>query len=245
MILAVRSLLFQAAFYGWSTLLALCSLLPLALGKQHPIVAIGKLWSRGIDRLLKTVAGIDCVIEGREHIPDGPALIAAKHQSLWDTAVVLALFDMPAIVMKQELHRVPIYGALTKAQEMIAVDRDGGARALKQMLGQAREAVKRGRHIVIFPQGTRTRPGETAPYQPGVAALYQNLKIPCVPAAVNSGFFWPKHGWKRPPGRIVLRFLPPIPPGLDRDAFMTELETRIETENAKLEADTRREFGLR
>lgn len=244
MILLVRSLLFQAAFFGWSSLLATYSLLPMALGRQRDIVAIGKLWSRSTDVLLKAIAGIECVIEGREHIPEGPALIAAKHQSLWDTAIVLALFDMPAIVMKQELRRIPIYGWLTKAQEMIAVDREGGARALKQMLGQAREAVKRGRHIVIFPQGTRTLPGEVAPYQSGVAALYQSLKIPCVPAAVNSGFFWPKHGWKRPPGRIVLRFLPAIPPGLDREAFMAELESRIETENAKLEADTRREFGL-
>ena len=239
MILLLRSLAFQGAFLGWSSLLAIYSLLPMALGRQRDVVAIGKLWSRSTDFLLKHIAGIDCIIEGREHIPEGPALIAAKHQSLWDTAIVLALFDMPAIVMKQELRRIPIYGWLTRAQEMIAVDREGGAKALKQMLTSAREAVKRGRHIVIFPQGTRTLPGEVAPYQSGVAALYQSLKIPCVPAAVNSGFFWPKHGWRRPPGRIVLRFLPAIPPGLERDAFMAELERRIETETAKLEADTR------
>lgn len=239
MILLLRSLAFQAAFFSWSSLLAIYSMLPMALGRQRDIVAIGKLWSRSTDFLLKHAAGIDCVIEGREHIPDGPALIAAKHQSLWDTAIVLALFDMPAIVMKQELRKIPIYGWLTRAQEMIAVDREGGAKALKQMLHQARVAVKRGRHVVIFPQGTRTLPGEVAPYQSGVAALYRDLKIPCVPAAVNSGFFWPKHGWRRPPGKIVLRFLPAIPPGLDRDVFMRELEHRIETENARLEADTR------
>lgn len=244
MMLLLRSLAFQAAFLGWSSLLAIYSMLPMALGRQRQVVAIGQLWSRSTDFLLKHIAGIDCVIEGREHIPEGPALIAAKHQSLWDTAIVLALFDMPAIVMKQELHKIPIYGWLTKAQEMIAVDREGGAKALKQMLREARVAAARGRKLVIFPQGTRTLPGEVAPYQTGVAALYQSLKIPCVPAALNSGFFWPKHGWKRPPGKIVLRFLPAIPPGLERDVFMAELESRIETETAKLEADTRRELGI-
>lgn len=240
----LRSLAFQAAFFGWSSLLAIYSVIPMALGRQRAVVAVGQLWSRSTDFLLKHVAGIECVIEGREHIPEGPALIAAKHQSLWDTAIVLALFDMPAIVMKQELRRVPLYGWLTRAQEMIAVDREGGGKALKQMLKEARVAAARGRKLVIFPQGTRTLPGEAAPYQTGVAALYRDLKIPCVPAAVNSGFFWPKHGIRRPPGRLVLRFLPAIPPGLDREVFMQELESRIEAETAKIDAETRKALGL-
>ena len=209
----LRSLLFQIAFLGWSTLVALYSLVPLALNRRQHIVSIGRMWSASINWMLRWITGIECAIEGREHIPDGAVMIAAKHQSLWDTSIVLGLFHWPAVVMKQELLRIPIYGALCRAQEMIAVDREGGAKALKSMLRDARKAAEAGRNLIIFPQGTRTLPGEQQPYQPGVAALYRELKIPVVPAAVNSGFFWPKHGIRRPPGTIVLRFLPAIPPG--------------------------------
>jgi 1-acyl-sn-glycerol-3-phosphate acyltransferase len=234
----LRSLLFQIAFLGWSTLVALYSLVPLALGNRGHIFSIGGVWSDGINLLLRALCGIHVRIEGTENIPAGAAMIAAKHQSLWDTAQVLRLFRGPAIVMKQELLRIPIYGALCRAQGMIAVDRAGGAKALKAMLKDAREAAAAGRKLLIFPQGTRTLPGESAPYQPGVAALYRDLKIPVVPVALNSGFFWPKRGLLRRPGTIVLRFLPPIAPGLDRDAFMAALESRIETAQAALEAET-------
>lgn len=237
--LLLRSLLFQFAFLLWSTLVALYGLVPMMLGKREHLFAIGGVWSDGINLLLRAICNIRIRIEGTEHLPPGPAMIAAKHQSLWDTAIVLRLFRGPAIVMKQELLRIPIYGALCRAQGMIAVDRDGGAKALKQMLKDARAAAHDGRKILIFPQGTRTRPGESAPYQPGVVALYRDLKLPVVPVALNSGFFWPKRGILRRPGTIVLRFLPPIPAGLDRETFMAELETRIESANAALEAETR------
>jgi 1-acyl-sn-glycerol-3-phosphate acyltransferase len=238
-VILLRSIVFQIAFLLWSTLVALYGLIPLALNNRQHLFSIGGVWSDGINLLLRLICNIRIRIEGQEHIPAGPAMIAAKHQSLWDTAIVLRLFRGPAIVMKQELLRIPIYGALCRAQGMIAVDRDGGAKALKQMLKDARAAAADGRKILIFPQGTRTLPGEAAPYQPGVVALYRDLKLPVVPVALNSGFFWPKRGVLRKPGTIVLRFLPPIPAGLDRDTFMKELETRIESANAALEAETR------
>lgn len=239
MLLLLRSLAFQAVFLGFGTLLALYSLIPLARGDRAQLFAINALWARGINRLLRAIAGIHVRIEGLEQIPAGPVIIAAKHQSLWDTTIIFHLFGTPAVVMKQELLKIPIYGALCRGQGMIVVDREGGAKALKKMLADARAAAAEGRRIVIFPQGTRTRPGEPAPYQPGVAALYRDLKLPVVPAVVNSGCFWPKRGWRRPPGTIVLRFLAPIPPGLHRDDFMQALETRIETAQAELEAETR------
>jgi 1-acyl-sn-glycerol-3-phosphate acyltransferase len=237
--LLLRSILFQAAFLLWSTLVALYGLVPLALGRREHIFGMGGVWADGINLLLRWICNIHVRIEGREHVPAGPAMIAAKHQSLWDTAIVLRLFRGPAIVMKQELLKIPVYGALCRAQGMIAVDRAGGAKALKAMLKDARDAAAANRKLLIFPQGTRTLPGEAAPYQPGVAALYRDLKIPVVPVALNSGFFWPKRGILRRPGTIVLRFLPAIPAGLDRDAFMQELQTHIESANAALEAETR------
>lgn len=235
----LRSILFQIAFLGWSTLVALYALIPLARKDREQLFSIGGIWSDGINWLLRVICDIHVRIEGQEHIPAGPAMIAAKHQSLWDTAIVLRIFRGPAIVMKQELLSIPIYGALCRAQGMIAVNRDGGAKALKQMLKDARDAAADNRKLLIFPQGTRTLPGESAPYQPGVVALYRDLKLPVVPAALNSGFFWPKHGILRRPGTIVLRFLPAIPAGLDRETFMKELETRIESANVVLETETR------
>lgn len=232
----LRSLLFQGVFYAWTTMVALYGMVPLLLGRRAHLFAMNAYWARSLNWLLKAICNIEVVIEGREHVPPGPALVAAKHQSLWDTAVIFDLFKTPAVVMKMELLRIPIYGRLTQAQGMIAVDREGGAGALKQMLRDARAARDDGRKIVIFPQGTRTPPGEAAPYQSGVMALYRDLGLPVLPVALNSGLFWPKRGLLRPPGRLVLRFLPVIEPGLDRATFMAELERRIETATAELEA---------
>lgn len=242
--LLLRSLLFQGLFLLWTTTVATLSLPLLALGQRAALIRVSRFWAAGIDALLLGVAGIRIRIEGQEHLPAGPYVLAAKHQSQWETSEVLRLSFNPAIVLKQELRRIPIYGWFTSALGMIPVDRDGGAGALKLMLRQARKAAEDGRVIVIFPQGTRTRPGEAAPYQPGVAAIYREAGLPVVPAALNSGFFWPKHGWRRPPGTIVLRYLPPIAHGLRREAFMAELEQRIETASAALEAETRQALGL-
>ncbi|WP_374634958.1 lysophospholipid acyltransferase family protein [Ferrovibrio sp.] len=248
----LRGLIFKISFLLWTAIMALYSL-PLMLVMQNPrdrLIPISRRWAHGVDWLLCRIVGVDVEIQGHEHLPAGGAyMLACKHQSQWDTSVVLRLFDNPAVILKQELLRIPVYGRFAHMLGMIAVDRDGGARALKAMLRAAAEAARQGRVLVIFPQGTRTRPGEAAPYQPGVAAIYRETGVPVVPATVNSGFVWPKHGWPRlvghrPRPKIVLRFLPAIAPGLKRDAFMAELEQRIEGGTAQLEAETRRHLGL-
>ena len=143
--------------------------------------------------------------------------------------------------MKQELVKVPIVGPYMRAMEMIPVDRKAGARALRQMVEDARAAASTGRAILIFPQGTRVAPGAKAPYHPGTAALYVGLGVPVIPVALNSGMYWSRNAfWKRP-GKIVVEFLPPIPPGLDRKAFMARLEETLETATARLEAEARGE----
>lgn len=235
----LRSALFQAAFYSWTTIVAVYSLVPMALNRRAHIFAMNAFWARSLNVLLRVICGIEVRIEGREHIPAGPALVAAKHQSLWDTAIIFDLFGTPAVVMKKELLKIPIYGWLTRIQGMIAVDREGGGAALKQMLKDARAVRDAGRKIVIFPQGTRTRPGEQAEYQSGVVALYRDLKLPVLPIALNSGVFWPKKGMHHPSGTLILRFLPVIPAGLEREEFMTRLETSIETATKELEAKAR------
>src|SRR5947207_2493807 len=143
----------------------------------------------------------------------------------------------PAVVIKRELLWVPFYGWYAARAGSIAIDRRGGAGALRRMLADARGAANDGRAIVIFPEGTRTAPGQRLTYQPGVAALYQALALPLVPAAVNSGLYWGRRSFVKRPGRIVLSFLDPIPPGLPRREVRAELETRIETATAALEAE--------
>src|SRR5204862_2085852 len=137
----------------------------------------------------------------------------------------------------RELLLVPFYGWYAARAGSIAIDRRGGAGALRRMVAAARREATAGRPIVIFPEGTRTVPGTRLIYQPGVAALYQALDLPVVPAAVNSGLFWGRRSFVKRPGRIVLAFLEPIPPGLPRVQMMRELETRIEDATRMLERE--------
>ncbi|MBM3526209.1 MAG: 1-acyl-sn-glycerol-3-phosphate acyltransferase, partial [Alphaproteobacteria bacterium] len=140
----------------------------------------------------------------------------------------------------EELMAIPIYGRLSRHQRMIVVDRKGGGTALKRMLRESETAIADGRQIVIFPQGTRTAPGVdtgSVPYQSGIAALYQSLKRPVTPVALNSGIVWGRRAFNKRPGTIVVEILPEIPPGLTRAAFMATLEDAIETTTRRLEAE--------
>jgi len=140
-------------------------------------------------------------------------------------------------VLKKELLSVPVYGWLLKKSAMIAIDRDGGGSALKQMIKDVRDRLGQGRKVIIFPEGTRSTVGSSLPYHPGVAAVYKTGDAPVVPVALNSGVFWPRRAFLKQPGRVVLEYLEPMPTGLDRRQFMAELESRIETATARLIAE--------
>ena len=199
-------------------------------------------WARGVNLLLRWSVGIKVEIRGLQNRPQGGAIIASKHQSAWDTLIWHVILDDPAMVMKKELLSIPIYGWMCRKTRMIAVDRKAGAKALRVMLTDAKEAVELGRAIVIFPQGTRTAPGVSTadmPYQPGVSALYRGLDVPVVPVALNSGLFWPRRQLLRQSGTIVLEFLEPILPGLPRKEFDDLLQERVESANLALEAEAK------
>ncbi len=183
---------------------------------------------------MRVICGTRLEVRGRENLPTGPALIASKHQSAWDTFGIVPLTRDPAMVMKQELLSVPLYGWFSKKFEMIFVQRDLGPTALRRMAWDAAQRAAQGRDVVIFPEGTRRAPGAAPAYKPGVYLLYDSLKLPCVPVALNSGLFWPRRSLIRRPGTIVVEFLPAIPPGLPRRAFMAQLQERIETASARL-----------
>lgn len=196
-----------------------------------------RAWSKACLRLyldlvfggLRLLCGIRYEVRGEQHRPTGGALVASKHQSMFETLAFWKILDDPAIILKQELAYLPFFGWYAMKVKNISVDRSGGAKALRGMLRQARACAENGRQVVIFPQGTRLEPGEAGSYKPGVAGLYAAMKAPCVPVALNSGLYWPPHGVLRRPGIITIEFLEPIAPGLSKDDFMETLELRIET----------------
>lgn len=226
--LALRSAAFNLAYGIWTGAMhVLC--LPLLFGPRRWVQAAGRLWIDGALWLLRVLVGIRCRVTGTENLPDGPAIYASKHQSAWETLFLSRYLGFPAFILKKELLSIPLFGWYIRKAGMIAVDRKAGASALRQMARQANETLESGRSILIFPEGTRVAPGQRRPYQPGVAGLYSQLKVPVVPVALNSGLFWGRRAFIKKPGTIVVEFLPPIPPGLERKAVIKELENRIET----------------
>src|SRR4051812_27829936 len=218
----LRSLLFLLWFATLTIVIGTLGL-PLLLGPRRGTLWLSSNWARVSLWGLKVLAGIDMRITGRA--PRAPVLVATKHMSTWDTlAIHLALGD-PGIVLKRSLLLIPFFGWYVGKTAAIPIDRAAGASALRAMARISREVLAQGRPVVIFPEGTRKKPGDPPDYKPGVAGLYSQLGVACVPVALNSGAHW-QGFWKRP-GTITLAFLEPIPPGLKRAEFMTILQERI------------------
>jgi 1-acyl-sn-glycerol-3-phosphate acyltransferase len=229
----LRSVLFNIIFY-LNLVLFMFIFSPLFLAPRPAAMWALKLWARSSIRLLTIIAGTRLEVRGREHIPKGAALIAAKHQSLFETFAVLPFLDDPAMIMKRELMLIPLFGWFAVKFEMIPVDRSAGAGALKRLIARARAAVAEERQVLIFPEGTRRPPGAPPAYKPGATALYMNLDVPCVPLALNSGLYWPRRRLTRYPGTILMEFLPPIPAGLGKQSFAQRLQEAIESKTAEL-----------
>ncbi len=230
MISYIRSGLFLIWFAVISVVIhILC--LPLLLLPARFTCEAARIWAKfvlfGLDRL----AGIG--LELRGNVPQGGVIVASKHFSAWETIALMAVLHHPSMVMKQSLLRLPVNGWYSRKMGMLAIDRSSGANAIRRMASGAAAVISEGRPIVIFPEGTRKRLHDKAGYKPGVAALYAQLGVVCIPAAHNSGVFW-AGGFLRRPGTITLEFLEPIPPGLPRREFMTLLQDRIETATGKL-----------
>ena len=229
----VRALAFNLAFFAWTAILGTLGL-PFLLTPRAMTMRFGRFWAASVLVLLRLIVGLGHEVRGLDRLPPGGCIIAMKHQSAWDALVLPVMLGDPAVVVKRELLLLPFYGWYAARAGSIAIDRKAGAGALRRMLARARPVAAAGRPIVIFPEGTRVGPGERSSYQPGVAALYQALALPLVPAAVNSGLYWGRRSFVKRKGRIVLEFLEPIPPGRTRPRLMAELERRVETATAAL-----------
>jgi 1-acyl-sn-glycerol-3-phosphate acyltransferase len=231
----LRSVLFNIAFYGWTSIYSLLFLPALFLPRIY-LLKIAKLWIQGVTLICESTVGLRYKIIGKDNLSTTPSLFAVKHQSAWETIIFYDLLSDPSVVLKYELLWIPVFGWYLKKLGMVPLRRskNKGAKDLKTLLKSAEQALSRGQSIVIFPEGTRSLPGQKGTYQSGVASLYLHLNIPVIPVAHNAGLFWPRRGFLKRSGEITLEILDPIKPGLSRQEFMSILENRIESKTQEL-----------
>jgi len=215
----VRSLLFTLFFYP-GTLLYVLTVFAVSPFGAAPVRRVVHGWAGFHHFLVHKLLNIRFAWDGS--IPDGPFLIAVKHQAMVETVEALRFARTPVVVMKRELTTMPLFGWVTRRYGVIGVDREAGARALREMMAKGRQAAAEGRPVVIFPEGTRVPPGERPALRPGFAGLYRALGLPVIPVAHDSGRLWPR-GLAKKSGTIHFKVGEPIPPGLKRD----EIEARV------------------
>lgn len=184
----------------------------------------------------KHLCRIDYEVIGRENIPDRPFIILSKHSSTWETLALESFFAPGSFVAKRELLWVPFFGWGFALSSPITINRKAGSQAMEQMIEQGKERLqKRGFTIVVFPEGTRIKAGVKGKYKTGGVRLAMGCEVPILPIAHNAGYCWPRHPWKKFPGKVTMSILPPIDPvGRNLNELNEEVERVIEAEVARL-----------
>jgi 1-acyl-sn-glycerol-3-phosphate acyltransferase len=237
-----RSVVFNVLFYV-NLFVHLLVAMPTLLLPRRYVLGVARQWARTNLWLLRVICGIKADFRGLEKIPRGGCIVASKHQSVWETFALLLFVDDPTFILKRELMWIPLFGWCLWKARMIPVNRGARGPALAAMTERAKIEVGGGRQILIFPEGTRRPPGAEPMYKYGVAHLYTEAGVPCVPVALNSGLFWPRRSFRRFPGTVVMQVCDPIAPGLDKAEFMTRLQDEIESASAELLEEGKRELG--
>ncbi|KKI19955.1 lysophospholipid acyltransferase family protein [Sphingomonas sp. Ag1] len=215
----LRTILYQIVFYSGSVLIVLAVPLVAPFGQKATIHHAHR-WARLNRWAARVFLGVTTRVEGE--IPEGQFLFAAKHQSMYETTELQLILGGPAMVLKRELSRIPLWGWATKLYGSMSVDREASAKALRRLMAEGKELRAQGRSVIVYPEGTRVTPGESPPLRSGFAGLYKAVNLPVVPIALDSGRFMPKKGPKRP-GVVTIRVGTPIPAGLPRK----EIEQRV------------------
>jgi 1-acyl-sn-glycerol-3-phosphate acyltransferase len=240
LLLFLRSLVFNALFYAVLVVLVIVAL-PTFLMPPRATLTVAKWWANATLFLMRVICNIRVEFRGVEKIPTGPLLIASKHQSFWETIVLPHFFDRPIFILKRQLTYIPVFGQFLIKTGMIAIDRTAGVKALLDMTRRARDAVRSGCQLVIFPEGTRRAPGAPPDYKTGFAQIYSACGATCLPIALNSGLFWPRRTFMRYPGTLVVEFLDPLPPGLPKDEYISRVRDAVEEASSRLVEAGRRE----
>lgn len=230
----LRSALFNLLFYLVTISILIIGLPFLLLPQKWTMTFVYKAQALSCLWLLKHVANIDSEIRGLENLRPGPVIIAAKHQSVWETFALAPYLNYPIVILKHELMWIPLLGWYALKFGHIPVKRGKGRETMKRLAISARKQLKGRKELLIFPEGTRKTPGAPPAYKTGIYRLYHELNVPVIPVALNSGLYWPRRSFRRYPGTVIAHFLPAIEPGLSREEFMTKLEAQIETASEQL-----------
>ncbi len=245
-VIFIRSIIFNIFFYGFTTLVCLL-LMPALLFPRSVVLGVTKLYLNGVRVIEKYILGLTYEIRGQQNLPkDGAYIVAAKHQSAYETMKLHALFGDPTIVLKKELLNIPIFGAFLKKIDVIPIDRSSKEDAIKAIVSGAKRMQENNRPIVIFPQGTRTATNATTtqkPYKGGIVKMYSNTDLPVIPMALNSGLFWGRNSFFKKPGKVIFEFLSPIETGLPDKKVMKAIEDRIEEKSYALMREAKNDFS--
>mgnify|MGYP003430490451 CR=1 FL=1 len=233
----IRSLLYAIWFYVPLVVIGLLAMPVSAFSKSFTLKAIS-FFAHVQAFGLWLFCGISMEVRGKEHLPKGPGLIAMKHQSTYDTIAPFLFIQNPGYILKKELLKIPVFG-IYASRVGIPIDRAGGTKTMKKMLADAKTGIATGQQIIIFPEGTRQLPDTPADIKPGVIFMYNDLQVPCVPVALNTGLCWQGSGFIRKPGRVVFEVLKPIEPGLKRAEFTQRLKDALDPATQKLVAEGR------
>lgn len=232
----LRSILFQIAFYV-TTIVEMIVFSPIYFLMPRSFV-IPRIWAHSGNWLMKVIVGATFEIEGAENLPKDAAIIAPKHQSAWDTFMLLPWMHDPVYILKRELFWLPLFGWYMKKQRLIPVNRAAKGRNMLDVMKRTSSELSTGRQLLIYPEGTRRPPGAEPVYKNGIARLYRGLKVPVVPIVMHPGLFWPKNAWLRYPGHFKVKILPPIAPGLSQEAFLETLIATMEKASDELLVET-------
>ncbi len=241
----IRSLVFNILFFGWSALICLV-LWPFAFMGKKGAMFVNNTYLSVVYFLERYVIGLDYEVRGKEYVPaTGGYLVAAKHQSAYETLKLYALFHDPAIILKKELADIPLWGRFLVNLDNIAIDRKNRDESAKTIVSEAQRVKAQERPIIIFPQGTRVKVGvgtDEKPYKSGIIKMYKATDLPIIPMALNAGLFWPRQSFMKYPGLVTIEFLPPIPPGQDEKEVAIDLQERIENATDRLVDEARERF---
>ncbi len=239
----LRSLTYNVLFYVNLIVWLICAIPTFVLPPRY-LMAMAQGWAKTALWLLKVICNTGYEVRGMEKLPAGGYIMAGKHQSFWETFALLTLVKNPVFILKRELMWIPLFGWCLAKTSMIPIDRGAKTKALAMAMGRAKEEVSgNGRQLIIFPEGTRRPAGAEPSYKFGIAHIYADLGVPCVPVALNTGLYWPRRKFLRYPGTILVEILDPIPAGLDKQVFFERMQASIEEGSNRLLAEGRKQLG--
>ena len=227
------TIIFYGALASWTILMGFLSL-PFLFLPSKSIALPAKIWIKGIFICLKYICGVTHEIRGLTNLSDEPVIIVSKHQSAFETFALYYYLKKSFFIHKKQLFYIPIFGQYLMKHNMVSIDRGGQASTMRKMITDVKKKLDSGSTIIIFPEGTRKKPGAKADYKTGFIGIYNTSKRKLQPVALNSGLFWQKGLKVIKKGHIIIEFLPQIDIGLDKKEVLNKVENSIESATNKL-----------